>query len=529
MDIAPADMARETAQATSTPEPARPAPPVPSLPGFSPQFDQLARALVALNMDEAFGNPVKNRHITVYPPGERPYNHSFIDLPGLLAHVRKALAAHGLFLVHQIHNTTLTVILMHGESGQFCKAATTVSARSGIHSVISEITMMRRVMTAALLGVAGEEDDDGNTAAGRTWDDQREKEDGWGAIVQSEDQAATTSEAIQVATDDPARELRRLIQRATTIDDGAGLITAWNSPAWREGAAGLIPDLTRAIDLTLGEAASMAWHGYATAETEQDIDDLDRLVAGEWSDALGALKDLSEDAHRALAWHFMACSEEVRRAAALAFSHILHDAQGDPVDEPYSDPARWAREFLECWDATPEADRPALLEHNEDAMIALSRHPSAHSLILDLIQAEDNAGVKAPSGIDDLTQSNPYDLSFRVETIQGVQAEEPPVMRTVSLPTPPVTQTKPTDWFLEPPVKSTGGIDLLAYVTAVSASLAQCDDGNDIEAWIKANGPVYLGDGEEEARVGPTTQAKVLRAIAGRRRELGLVMEPAGG
>lgn len=554
MDVMPADM---TAEARGSRASTAEAPATVTMPGFSPQIDQIVPALVALNADDAWGNPPKNRHIQVYPADGRPYQHSYTDLSALLTHVRKTLARHGFVLVHQINGTNLTVTLLH-TSGQYVRAAASVNPRqSTTHAIISEFTVMRRVMTGALLGIAdGTTDDDGNAGAGHSWEERdvpRRGDDtptgftSSGRVQERVTLKATGEHTTALVISPGGAEPFSIVVEFSTPEDAERFLVEWNAAACTAHYFAqedcpfprALPVIARSLDTALGESVSMAWADAAQARSAEDFREIDRRISDEWADALDAFRHTMPKAWVALADHI---NREAQRfvGVAPAFSHVVFDGQGDAVNMPHTDPGSWSREFLECWDACDPSDRQALLDHNADAIADLVQHPSAHSLLLDVIQVEEAQAapaaeeptVQPPARLHDddipVTDADEHPgasagpASDAIEALaeeaeeaeipaEPVAADDPPPAQ-VSAPAPGTISV------VQPPPSRSGGIDRATYVALVDRSLTQCMTGADIEAWEEANRCVY----EASERIGPTTQARVLRAIAMRRRALGI-------
>lgn len=138
----------------------------------SPEIDQLAAALAAAQAE--LHNPALNREAKVELKSGGSYEHKFADLPGILATVRPVLGKHGISFMQvpsQINGSNYLVTrLMHG-SGQWIQSALPLSPiGERIQAWGGQITFLKRYALSAILGVAGENDDDdanawvGNTA-----------------------------------------------------------------------------------------------------------------------------------------------------------------------------------------------------------------------------------------------------------------------------------------------------------------------------------------------------------------------------
>lgn len=132
----------------------------------SPEIGNLAKALIKFQKEV---KPVKKE-------SENPYFKSkYADLASIIDTIKEPLAKNGLgYTQFPIGEFGLTTILMH-ESGEWIEETFTlrpVDAKP--QSVGSAITYARRYALGAILGIATEEDDDGNKAsnavpAKKTW------------------------------------------------------------------------------------------------------------------------------------------------------------------------------------------------------------------------------------------------------------------------------------------------------------------------------------------------------------------------
>jgi hypothetical protein len=125
--------------------------------GQSGQIEKVAAALVAVQGEMT--NPPKTK--TVYA-GQKKY--SFAPLPEILDAVRPVLTKHGLALVQLVRERTLETRVVH-TSGQWIGAAYGLPAVADSQAMGSAITYGRRYSLCALLGIAGEDDEDGEAAS----------------------------------------------------------------------------------------------------------------------------------------------------------------------------------------------------------------------------------------------------------------------------------------------------------------------------------------------------------------------------
>lgn len=126
----------------------------------SESIKNLAAALTKFQKDL---DPVKRDAINPF------FKSKYADLSSIIEAVREPLASNGLsFSQFPSGDGGLTTILMH-ESGEWLEETFTLKAVDAKpQSVGSALTYSRRYALGAVLGIATEIDDDGNTAQGAT-------------------------------------------------------------------------------------------------------------------------------------------------------------------------------------------------------------------------------------------------------------------------------------------------------------------------------------------------------------------------
>lgn len=166
------------------PPPTLPAPPVVYTglmmtgdPG--PMFAALARAQVA------FGEVKRTRTVKVTPRDSAPYTFNYAPLDGVLAAVSKSLNDNEIVLLQPLYEDgdgwRLRTVLGHS-SGATIECTASIpwperrwfdknaqdwrTAKGSWQDFGSAVTYARRYMVGSLLGIAPEEDDDGNAASG---------------------------------------------------------------------------------------------------------------------------------------------------------------------------------------------------------------------------------------------------------------------------------------------------------------------------------------------------------------------------
>lgn len=124
----------------------------------SPEISKLAGALLKFQKDI---EPVKKEADNPF------YKSKYADLASIIDAIREPLAKQGLsFAQFPAGECGLTSILLH-ESGEFLEETFTMKPIDNKPQTAgSWITYMRRYALSAMLGLATEEDDDGNAASG---------------------------------------------------------------------------------------------------------------------------------------------------------------------------------------------------------------------------------------------------------------------------------------------------------------------------------------------------------------------------
>ena len=127
---------------------------------MSPVINEIATAL------SAFQGEVES----VKKDGNNPFFKSkYATLAGIMETIRTPLSKNGLAVTQfPLPNGQLTTILMH-KSGQYMKATYSMTPKDvSPQAMGSVITYMRRYAISAVLGIATEDDDDGNAASGKS-------------------------------------------------------------------------------------------------------------------------------------------------------------------------------------------------------------------------------------------------------------------------------------------------------------------------------------------------------------------------
>jgi ERF superfamily len=193
----------------------------------SEQLDKLAEALTAFQ--SKFKNPPKNK--------TNPYfNSTYVDLADGLDLIRKALAEEGLSFI-QLTSAGEDRVILHTRllhvTGQWIEGTYPVSKLAKAQEMGSALTYARRYTLFALVGVAGEDDDDGNRA---THGEQKPSNN---SIVQKA-MAKVTPKPDADAIAQSEKLANTLIHEITNIYK-KDLLSKWNA-ANEERKAKLLPD-----------------------------------------------------------------------------------------------------------------------------------------------------------------------------------------------------------------------------------------------------------------------------------------------
>ena len=121
--------------------------------GLGPLAGALAKA------QAAFPPIVRDKEVA-----GRSYSYKYAPLDAILAAVREPLSANGLAIAQPLEGADLVTLLLH-ESGAMLTARTPLPPWDGVQQYGSMVTYIRRYALTAMLGIATEDDDDGEAAA----------------------------------------------------------------------------------------------------------------------------------------------------------------------------------------------------------------------------------------------------------------------------------------------------------------------------------------------------------------------------
>lgn len=121
----------------------------------------------------------RNRSVTVKTKTGGSYEFEYTTLDYMIEHVRLALTSKGLWFTQTLEQTDnkyrLITTLMH-KSGQWLASETPLMvADQSNQGFGSALTYMKRYALAAMLGIASDDDDDGNSADGHAVAERRER------------------------------------------------------------------------------------------------------------------------------------------------------------------------------------------------------------------------------------------------------------------------------------------------------------------------------------------------------------------
>lgn len=120
-------------------------------------YGSLAGALA--KAQAAFPPIVRDKEVAV-----RSYSYKYAPLDAILSAVREPLSVNGLAIAQLLDGPDLVTLLLH-ESGSTLSARTPLPPWEGVQQYGSMVTYIRRYALTAILGIASEDDDDGEAAA----------------------------------------------------------------------------------------------------------------------------------------------------------------------------------------------------------------------------------------------------------------------------------------------------------------------------------------------------------------------------
>jgi hypothetical protein len=127
--------------------------------GLGPLAAALAKA------STAFPAVTRSKTVTVRMKDGGTYSFKYAPLDVILGAVQQPLADNGLVVVQLLDDGALITSLIH-ESGAILSGRIDLPQSGDVQALGSAITYLRRYAIQAMLGIAAEDDDDGNRAAG---------------------------------------------------------------------------------------------------------------------------------------------------------------------------------------------------------------------------------------------------------------------------------------------------------------------------------------------------------------------------
>ncbi len=280
----------------------------------SPETGQIAAALVSAL--SKLRNPPRNRAVEVSTRGGGKYSFRYATLDKILDMARPVLAAEGLALFQPISTNekgglVLVTRLLH-RSGEWMETSIPLPAPGGDpQSFGSAVTYLRRYAVTALLGIASDEDDDGNRAAGNHIKDTTSRQE------RLRDEVGRTI--------DPIQALTVRAKGARDVDDGTDLLRAWaNATAATEAIRGkpeweqLVRQVGLGLRNSLGQMCASAFVRAVRLSGPEDVAAFEQAWGGEWAHTLMMMQEEAPDTYRALQSHVVAQIRRAKRAGATA-------------------------------------------------------------------------------------------------------------------------------------------------------------------------------------------------------------------
>ena len=295
----------------------------------SSETGQIAAALVA-----ALGrmrNPPRNRSVEVSTRGGGRYGFRYATLDKILDMARPVLAEEGLVLFQPISTNekgglVLVTRLLH-RSGEWMETSIPLPAPGGDpQSFGSAVTYLRRYAVTALLGIASDEDDDGNRAAGNRMQDVTPRHE------RLRDEAGRDI--------DPVQALTIRAKGAQNVDDGTDLLRAWtNATAATEAIRGrpeweaLVRHVGVGMRNSLGQMCASAFVRAARMASPEDVAAFEAAWGGEWAHTLMMMQEEAPETYRALQGHVVSQIRRARRGAAAAEAGVAGERREGEAGE----------------------------------------------------------------------------------------------------------------------------------------------------------------------------------------------------
>ena len=287
---------------------------VPSVARESAETGQIAFALVSAL--SKLRNPPRNRSVEVSTRGGGKYSFRYATLDKILDMARPVLSAEGLVLFQPITTNdkgglVLVTKLLH-RSGEWMETTIPLPAPGADpQSLGSAITYLRRYAVTSLLGIASDEDDDGNRAAGNHMKDTTSR----GDRLRDEAERATN----------PAERLRILARGAKDVEEGTELLRIWSREAnGLESSRGrpefeqLVRHIGVGLRNSLGQMCASAFVRAVRIDNAEALAAFETAWGGEWAHTLMMMQEEAPDTHRALQSLVVSSIRRARRAIDAA-------------------------------------------------------------------------------------------------------------------------------------------------------------------------------------------------------------------
>lgn len=152
--------------------------PPPTVVAMSPTIGQWVAAMA--KAQRKIQNPERNRKVTVRTKAGATYEFAYATLDAILDHARPILAENEIVVLGGTRSgqgwVEVSTMLAHS-SGEWMENSIRVAVAAGIQELGGQITYLRRYTLCSLLGIAAEEDDDANAAAGNSATPKRQETD----------------------------------------------------------------------------------------------------------------------------------------------------------------------------------------------------------------------------------------------------------------------------------------------------------------------------------------------------------------
>ena len=162
----------------------------------STQSESISQICAALAKAQGSFKPIlKNRTVEVsLKDGKGKYKFTYATLDSVLDATRAALSDNGICHTAMIRDGFITVKLYHSSGEWFGASVPVPPVSAGWQAFGSAITYARRYLLTPLLGVASEEDDDGNAAEGNQLANVDPMQPLWDAIDKTAMKTKTSTE-----------------------------------------------------------------------------------------------------------------------------------------------------------------------------------------------------------------------------------------------------------------------------------------------------------------------------------------------